>query len=272
MVTTTDLVLAAGAATDAGRVRPLNEDSYVATAPVFVVADGMGGHAAGERASSAAVATLADLAGREVSPTEVYEAVARARTRVEAIEAPPGRDAGTTLSGVVVTWQGGEPYWLVVNVGDSRTYRLADDRLEQISVDHSEVQELVEAGDITEAEVAAHPLRHVVTRALGAGGWSEADFWLLPIGSHDRVLVCSDGLTAELDDDEIAELLRGEPHPVAAAQGLVRAAVARGGRDNVTAVVVDGGNAGADQGTAQRRPESGDEPDGDTKPTARRRP
>lgn len=116
-----DLIVQSGAATDVGRVRSLNEDSYVAAAPVFVVADGMGGHAAGERASGEAIAALRTLVGQDVSPDDVYQRVAEARARVDAIEAPRGRDAGTTLSGVVVTWQGGEPYWLVVNIGDSRT-------------------------------------------------------------------------------------------------------------------------------------------------------
>lgn len=260
------LVLTGGAATDAGRVRRLNEDSHVIGAPVYLVADGMGGHAAGERASAAAIAAMSTLVGHEVSPDDVYQRVEAARALVEQIEVGPGREAGTTLSGVVVTQQGGEPYWLVVNVGDSRTYRLADGALEQISVDHSEVQELLDAGDITLAEAPGHPLRNVVTKALGAGGWSDPDYWLLPIGSHDRVLVCSDGLTTELDDLAIAEVLRSEREPQAAAELLVRRAVEAGGRDNVTAVVVDGEQLLDLDATAPRASAVNEAADGDTRP------
>lgn len=261
------LRLSSGAATDVGRVRTLNEDSFLAQAPVFVVADGMGGHEAGEVASAEAVAALAQLVGHAVTPDDVFARVTEARSRVEQIPSRPGRDAGTTLTGVVVTEQGGEPYWLVVNVGDSRTYRLADGRLEQISVDHSEIQELLDSGDITSEQAPDHPLRHVVTRALGAGGWSDPDYWLLPIGPDDRLLVCTDGLTTELDDEVIGAVLLGEPHPQAAAESLVRRAIEAGGRDNVTAVVIDGGQPSAVDETAPRGVVL-EEPDGDTKPRA----
>lgn len=273
---TVELSVASGAATDVGRVRQLNEDSFVAATPVFLVADGMGGHEAGEIASAEAVATLRSLIGRPaVTPQDVYALVTEARERVVAIETSPGRDAGTTLSGVVLTVQDGTPYWLVLNVGDSRTYRLAAGELEQISVDHSEIQELLDTGGITPEQVAGHPMRHVVTRALGAGGYSDADFWLIPVGPQDRVLICSDGLTGELTDEEIAQVLLAEPHPQAAAERLVRAAVLKGGHDNVTAVVVDGQHDGTDGSTIPRAG-GDDEPDEDTKPrsgvpTARRR-
>lgn len=267
MSTLDELTLSVGAATDTGRVRTLNEDSFMAAAPVFVVADGMGGHEAGEVASAEAVAALEPLVGAEVTPDDVFLRVTEARQRVERIPAPPGRDAGTTLAGVVVTRQGGEPYWLVVNVGDSRTYRLVDGTLEQISVDHSEIQELLDAGDITDAEAPGHPLRHVVTRALGAGGWSDPDYWLLPIGRRDRVLVCTDGLTGELDDEAIAAVLRSEPRPQAAAEALVRRAVEAGGRDNVTALVVDGEQQADLDATAPRGVTVADAaPDVDTTP------
>ena len=258
----------AGAATDIGRVRHLNEDSYLAASPVYVVADGMGGHDAGERASAEAVRTFTALVGRDdVEPADVYLAVGTARSRVGAIGAGEGRDAGTTLSGVVVTRQGGSPYWLVVNVGDSRTYRLADGVLEQISVDHSEVQELVETGDLSPGEAAQHPMRHVVTRALGAGGCSDADYWFFPVGSGDRLMVCSDGLTDELGDDAIAAMLLEEIDPQAAAERLVRAAVGHGGRDNVTALVVDGEYGSADEETTPRS--DTDTPVDDTSPSVR---
>ena len=229
-----------GAVTDTGSVRRLNEDSYLAEYPVFVVADGMGGHEAGERASAEAVAAVRGLLGAPtVSPRDVQERLADAEARVRAIPTRPGRSAGTTVTGVVVVEQGGEPYWLVLNVGDSRTYRLSGGRLEQVSVDHSEIQELLDAGELTVEEAAHHPLRHVVTRALGAGAELAADFWLLPIERHDRILVCSDGLTSEVADMQIAEILLAESQPGAAAQRLVDAALEAGGRDNVTVLVVD---------------------------------
>ncbi len=264
---TEQLELASGAITATGRVREHNEDAFVAAAPVFVVADGMGGHEAGERASSEAIGALRELAGHTVTPQDVLYRVNEARVRVGRLHSTAGRDAGTTLSGVVVTHQGVAPYWVVINIGDSRTYRLADGRFEQISVDHSEVQELLDSGDISGADAANHPMRHVVTKALGAGTWSDPDYWLLPMGPGDRMLVCSDGLTGELDDSTIATMLRAEPNPRVAAQRLVDAAVAAGGRDNVTVIVVDGGSGVAATATAPGS-RAVDEPDNDTRPGA----
>ncbi len=229
-----------GAATHQGARRTLNEDSYLARGSVFFVADGMGGHEAGEVASAAAVEALAPLGRSEVvGVDEVRCRVRAAHDAVRAIETAPGRGAGTTLSGVVLTDQGGEPYWLVVNVGDSRTYRSADGVLEQVSVDHSEVQELVDAGRITAEQALTHPRRHVVTRALGAPDDPEPDFWFLPVHAGDRMMVCSDGLTAELSDRRVAEVLMVEPDPQTAAERLVAEALVAGGRDNITVIVVD---------------------------------
>lgn len=234
-----------GAASDTGAVRALNEDAYAAEYPVFVVADGMGGHEAGERASAEAVEALRRLAGSaDVTVRAVQERLEEAQERVRAIATRPGRGAGTTVSGVVVADQGGVPYWLVVNVGDSRTYRLSEGILEQISVDHSEVQELLEAGALTAEEAERHPRRHVVTRALGAGADLDPDFWLLPVGEHDRILLCTDGLTGEVPDARIAEILLAEPRPQVAADLLVEAALAAGGHDNVTVLVVDADDVG----------------------------
>jgi protein phosphatase len=134
------------------------------------------------------------------------------------------------------------PYWLVLNIGDSRTYRFSQGSLNQISVDHSEVQELVDAGQISRAEAAVHPRRHVVTRALGTGYETEADYWLVPVEEGDRMLVCSDGLNGELDDEQIAGILAAEPDPQAAVDELIQAALRCGGRDNVTCIVVDATN------------------------------
>ncbi|MCK9792669.1 protein phosphatase 2C domain-containing protein [Isoptericola sp. 4D.3] len=257
-----------GAATHQGARRSLNEDSYLAGGSVFLVADGMGGHDAGEVASATAVDVLAPLGTSDVvGVDDLRYRVRAAHEAVRAIETAPGRGAGTTLTGVVLTEQGGEPYWLVVNLGDSRTYRSSDGLLEQVSVDHSEVQELVDDGLITAQEALTHPRRHVVTRALGAPDDPEADFWLLPVHAGDRMLVCSDGLTGELTDRRVAEVLLVEADPQRAADRLVGEALAAGGRDNITVIVVDAtGLTDALERTAPRDGHADHEDDEDTVP------
>ena len=208
----------------------------------------MGGHEAGEIASGICVRTLA-----EAAPTG-QRGAGRYRRRRPGVPGPggpairqaTGSRAGTTLSGVVVVEQLGVPYWLVLNIGDSRTYRFSQGGLVQVSVDHSEVQELVDAGQITQADAAVHPRRHVVTRALGTGDETGADYWLLPLEDGDRMLVCSDGLNGELSDEQIADILAAEADPQAAVDELIQAALRSGGRDNVTAIVVDAHVASGD--------------------------
>ena len=244
-----------GSATDRGRVRRLNEDAMLAHAPVFLVADGMGGHAAGDLASRVTVEEFSVLVGCEtVTAEDVQDCFVRSARRVrEAVGA--GRTAGTTVAGVAVAPQDGDPYWLVFNVGDSRVYRLADGALEQVSVDHTVVQELVDAGRLAPHEADGHPERHVITRAVGTGAQPDPDYWLIPAGPADRILLCSDGLTQELDDDAIRYLLMDQPEPRTAAEILVQAAVEAGGRDNVTVVVVDAGRspaAAVDEATIER--------------------
>lgn len=233
-----DVTLSCGAATDTGR-RAANEDSYLAQAPAFLVADGMGGHQHGRQASDTAVAALRGLLSHHpLAPEDVVAAVDNARAAVAELAAHPhlaGRAPGSTLSGAVLTRHHGEPYWLVVNIGDSRTYRFRDGQLAQVSVDHSEVQELLDAG---QTQIPAE-LGNIITRALGAGTDSQPDYWLIPVADHDRVLVCSDGLSREVDGPGIARILADEPDPAAAAAHLVAAALAAGGHDNITVVVVD---------------------------------
>jgi len=268
MTASVSLGLLWGAATHQGARRSLNEDSFLAGGSVFFVADGMGGHDAGEVASAAAVEALAPLGESVVvGVDDVRYRVRVAHDAVQAIETAPGRGAGTTLTGVVLTDQGGEPYWLVVNMGDSRTYRTADGVLEQVSVDHSEVQELVDAGRITAEQALTHPRRHVVTRALGAPDDPEPDFWFLPVHPGDRMLVCSDGLTAELTDRRVAEVLLVEADPQVAAERLVREALEAGGRDNITVIVVDAtGLTDALESTAPRDGRADHDDDEDTVP------
>lgn len=236
--------LSYGYGTDRGLTREINEDSLIAVDPLFAVADGMGGHEAGEVASALCVRTLGSMpqlaAGlRSATAVALQECILAADSRIR--NATGGR-AGTTLSGVVVAEQMGVLYWLVMNIGDSRTYRLSGGDFRQISVDHSEVQELVDAGSITREEATVHPRRHVVTRALGTGGENEADFWLLPIQEGDRILVCSDGLTGELSDDHMFRILSTAGQPQEAVDVLIQEALRSGGRDNVTAIVVEARN------------------------------
>lgn len=228
-----------GSATDRGRVRPLNEDALLAYPPVFLVADGMGGHEAGDVASRLAVAEFSHLSGRGAATVEdVHACFHRIAVRL-AETLGDGRVAGTTVAGVAVADLDGGAYWLVFNIGDSRVYRLAAGELEQISVDHSVVQELLDAGDLSPDEAAVHPERHVITRAVGGGLPPEPDYWLIPAGTTDRLLICSDGLTSEVPHAVLRSILLERDDPQSAAQELVRAALVAGGKDNVTAVVVD---------------------------------
>jgi protein phosphatase len=228
-----------GSATDRGAVREVNEDALLAFPPVFLVADGMGGYDAGDLASRIAVEEFARLAGRPAAGVEdVHACFGRVSERIHA-EFTGGRQGGTTVAGVTLTQVGDEAYWLVFNVGDSRVYRWAEGVLEQVSVDHSVAQELADAGVIAADQVARHPDRHVLTRALGTGEPPEPDYWLLPVGVRDRLVICTDGLTRELANAEIARLLAADDEPQPTADALVAAAVGRGGRDNVSAVVVD---------------------------------
>lgn len=228
-----------GSATDRGRVRSVNEDALLAYPPVFLVADGMGGHAAGDVASGLVVEEFAQLAGRSsATPDEVHACFRRTAVRLRATVFG-GRTAGTTVAGVAIAAYDGGAYWLVFNIGDSRVYRLTHGELEQISVDHSVVQELVDRGELAPELVRTHPERHVITRAVGTRGEPEPDYWLIPAAPTDRLLICSDGLTSELDDGAMRDVLAAVADPQEAAQQLIAAALAAGGRDNVSVVVVD---------------------------------
>jgi PPM family protein phosphatase len=228
-----------GSATDRGLVREVNEDALLAYPPVFLVADGMGGHDAGDLASRIAVEEFAQLAGQSAATADdIHSCFARTSARIRG-EFTGGRQGGTTVAGVAVTVHDDTAYWLVFNVGDSRVYRWSEDALEQVSVDHSVVQELLDQGRIEAVDAHTHPERHVLTRALGTGDEPEPDYWLLPAGLHDRLLICTDGLTRELDDAVIARVLGGVSDAQDAANELVRKALDGGARDNVSAVVVD---------------------------------
>ena len=239
-----------GAATSVGRVRQVNEDRFLAVPPLFVVADGMGGHGSGDVASTIAIAEMSACAAlRPLFKEAVLTALEHANRNI--IE--QDSRMGTTVTGLAGLETAGGDHLMVFNVGDSRVYRLAGHRLEQLTVDHSEVQELVLAGVITREQARTHPRRNVITRALGSDPGLIPDHWLLPAVGGDRYLICSDGLFSELPDEVILALLTvGSPQQ--AAESLVAAANDAGGRDNVTVLVVDidSDDDGADETTLPR--------------------
>lgn len=237
----TVLTVRVGAATDVGRLREHNEDSHHAGGAVFVVADGMGGHAAGEVASEIATETLAELSSRapRLTADDLATTLQLANERIlqGASDNPDQRGMATTVTGLAMVDQDG-PRWAVFNVGDSRVYRADAEQLTQLTTDHSEVQELLDRGLITPAEAARHPMRNVITRSLGIEQVVRADIWVLDPHPGERFVICSDGLTNELSDADIRSLVARHDDPQQAAAALVTAAVDAGGRDNVTVIVV----------------------------------
>jgi serine/threonine protein phosphatase PrpC len=234
-----------GSITDRGRARAINEDALLADPPVFIVADGMGGHAAGDIASWAAVYSLTSLVGHgPIAITEMVSAIEAANDTIVrmAAENPSEAGMGTTLSGITSVLAGGMAHWMVFNVGDSRVYRSVDGDLQQLTVDHSEVEEMVVAGMITREQAQNHPRRNIVTRSLGTEPPPTLDYWVFPPMSNERFLICSDGLTNEIGTDIMQRCLVAFENPQQAAEELLRLALEAGGRDNITVIVVDGAN------------------------------
>jgi serine/threonine protein phosphatase PrpC len=238
------VVLNVASLTDTGLKRTANEDSVLDASPVFLVADGMGGHEAGDRASAAVVAAFEPLRGRAVEIDDVRDALSRAAAVVEDIAAEHKRGAGSTVTGVALLEHEGTPHWLVFNVGDSRVYRHHGNELTQVTIDHSLGQELVDAGELRAEDLASFSQRNVITRAIGAPD-STADSWLLPVVDGERLLLCSDGLSGEVSDEAIRATLTMNGRPETAATALVRRALQAGGRDNVSVIVIDVVSGGA---------------------------
>jgi len=234
-----------GTATDVGPRRSVNEDSLIAMPGVYAVADGLGGHSAGDVASAAAVARLAKLArsrarrGAILEPTDIDSALIAASREIAEVSINSDHGSGTTVSGMGVVARKGVPALEVFNVGDSRVYRLREGVLTQITVDHSFVQDLVDAGRIRPEDAEFHPDANVITRALGFGEAPPVDHWSVHPAAGTRFLACTDGLTRELSPGVIATLLGAGGTPQETSVALVSAAVKAGGRDNVTVVVVD---------------------------------
>src|SRR4051812_20850649 len=222
--------------TDTGRQRNANEDSFFVRAPIFVVADGMGGAQAGEVASKTA-ADAFDIDLPEGSPERVLrETIARANRNIhELARTDPSRAGmGTTLTAAIVNAQAEEV--AIGHVGDSRAYRLRAGRLEQLTRDHSLVEEMRRKGQLTDAQAEDHPQRSIITRALGPEPEVEPDVQTVPAAPGDVFLICSDGLTTMLGEEQISRLLAGATSMDAAVRALVDEANRAGGRDNITAL------------------------------------
>ncbi|HET6502164.1 MAG TPA: Stp1/IreP family PP2C-type Ser/Thr phosphatase [Amycolatopsis sp.] len=236
-----ELTLRYAVASDVGQRRDANEDSVYYSPRVLAVADGMGGHVAGEVASSAAIAAITDLDERltdEADPLEeLFAAVRDAVSRLTALaeEDHALRGMGTTLT--ALHWDGAR--FAVAHVGDSRAYLLRDGELDQITRDHTVVQELVDQGRITAEVAATHPSRSVLTRALQSGGEADPDLFFVEAHVSDRYLICSDGLSDVVPREDIREVLTVKEAPDEAVQRLVELANAGGGPDNITCLVID---------------------------------
>ncbi len=236
--------LVAGAATDVGLVRTTNQDQLLVSPGLYAVADGMGGHAAGEVASLTAVHALQaafEAAGQRT--TEALDNAVRAANHAIWQQARANREMlgmGTTLVVLaLVEREDGTSGLAVAHIGDSRVYQFRQGSLHQLTVDHSLVQELVDDGQISEAQAAVHPQRNVLTRALGIEPSADVDLIHLDPARGDRYLLCSDGLSREATDDQIVAVLRRFQDPSAAAKELVALARSQGGSDNITVVIVD---------------------------------
>ncbi len=228
-------------ATDAGRVRSSNQDLGLATEELLAVADGMGGHVGGEIAARVALDTLRHAFGQHRDATGLIAATSDANRAVfELSEREPQlHGMGTTLTAAALVRVGRRQRLVLTNVGDSRAYLLTGGSLSQLTEDHSLVEEMVRHGELTAEEAAVHPHRHVLTRALGIDRSVTVDSWELDPSPGSRLLLCSDGLTNEVNDREIAAVLATATDPAAAAAQLVALALDHGGSDNVTVVVAD---------------------------------
>lgn len=228
-----------GGVTDVGRARSANQDAFFAGETLFAVADGMGGHAAGEVASSVAIGVFE---GAGITRAEDLVALVQMANRAVIERARHDVELagmGTTLCTVALVHDEFADRMVIANVGDSRVYLFHDGALTQITTDHSLVEDLVREGRLSPAEARLHPKRNILTRVLGNEEVLDVDSWDVLCRRGDRFLLCSDGLFNEVDDDRIASVLRRLDLPEEAARELLRLANENGGRDNITVVIVD---------------------------------
>lgn len=232
--------------TDTGRVRDMNQDYLlISEGPIgklpnlFVVADGMGGHNAGDRASSLAVETMFDSIRdeKEKRPVKVLGRSIEAANRAvyeEAKISPSFQGMGTTVVAAVIS----RDKMYVANVGDSRLYVISNDTISQITRDHSLVEEMIRVGEITKEEARLHPDKNIITRAVGVRETVRTDFFEYRLANEDIVLMCSDGLSNMVSDTEILDIVRRERNLKKAAEALVNTANERGGKDNITVLLI----------------------------------
>ncbi|MDO4502246.1 MAG: Stp1/IreP family PP2C-type Ser/Thr phosphatase [Coriobacteriia bacterium] len=226
-----------GSRTHVGCIRDHNEDSLVVAPPLFAVADGMGGHAAGEVASEIAIQVLSEQAPKHPNAEALGRAVESANQEI-ITAAAQGRGRagmGTTVTAAMLE----DERLVIAQVGDSRAYLLHNGKLQQLTRDHSLMADMIDAGQITPEEARFHPNRSIITRALGSNPHTRPDLFELNVHTGDRLLLCSDGLTTMLEDDQIEQVMNHATDPQRCAAQLVNDAVAAGGYDNVTVVVVD---------------------------------
>lgn len=230
-----------GVVSDIGRQRETNEDGYLVREPVFAVADGMGGHSAGEVASAIALATIKEslraIPQEEAIPDLLIKSIEKANAVVfekSSIEAEQ-RGMGTTLTVAVSL----KHNFYIGHIGDSRAYLFRDGKLTQLTEDHSLVAELVKEGVLSPTEAEVHPQRSVLTRALGIEPSVQIDVSVTDVKPHDKILLATDGLTAMLSNSEIAELLGPQQDPQRTCQKLVDVANEHGGADNITVVLLE---------------------------------
>jgi serine/threonine protein phosphatase PrpC len=226
--------------TDTGRRRLGNEDAYVWRPPLFAIADGMGGAKAGEIAAGIAADTLEGADSRPLDADDLATLISEANVRIweRSLNDPATAGMGTTFTVALVDEEAGAVVF--GHVGDSRAYRVRDGVLEQITTDHSLVAELVESGVLTPEEAERHPQRSAITRALGTEPEVEPDVFTIEVAPGDLFLLCSDGLSDMLTEDQIAAAIeRVDGDPTAAGEELVRKANAEGGDDNITVLLFE---------------------------------
>lgn len=242
-----------GSATDIGRVRERNEDSVLVDPPLYVVADGMGGHRGGQVASQVALETMEELGTEGRGPLAEHVRQANRAVWDRSVEDEQLSGMGTTLTAARIEGTNA----LIAHVGDSRAYLLRDGLLRQLTSDHTLVARMVKSGEISEAEADVHPHKNVLTRALGTDEQVEVDEDSIALADGDRLLLCSDGLTGMMTEDQIQAILENSDQPQQAADRLVKAANRAGGIDNITVVVLDAIGEGDEGGGRRVAPPSG---------------
>jgi len=242
-----------GSATDIGRVRERNEDSVLVDPPLYVVADGMGGHRGGQVASQVALETMEELGTEGRGPLAEHVRQANRAVWDRSVEDEQLSGMGTTLTAARIEGTNA----LIAHVGDSRAYLLRDGLLRQLTSDHTLVARMVKSGEISEAEADVHPHKNVLTRALGTDEQVEVDEDSIALADGDRLLLCSDGLTGMVTEDQIQAILENSDQPQQAADRLVKAANRAGGIDNITVVVLDAIGEGDEGGGRRVAPPSG---------------